>query len=589
MLKKFTRAFQENNKAFLLILLGSLSWSLTMIKSGFVYNYGLGFWGPNGHDGIWHIALSQSLARGSVGMPVFAGEQLKNYHIGFDLLLVLLNKLTFIPIINLYFQVIPVLLSVLIGIATYNFVLAWRKSKSDAFWATFFVYFGDNFGWIVTLFRDGQLGGESMFWSQQSISTLINPPFALSFLIILIGLNLIVKSSAPARLSRPAWSTVTLIIIFGSLIQIKAYAGALVLGALWVTSAYEIIRAKIHKTSNAPALQLTKLAAWSTATNILLFLPLNKSSGNLLVWKPFWFLETMMYLTDRVGWLRFGEAMMNYRLMGWLFPKTILAYSVAFSIFIFGNLGTRFLSIFLIISWFKNYKKIDQTQIFILSIIAAGVIIPMLFLQKGTPWNTIQFFYYTLMFASILSGIAFARIIEAKQNQFFKKPLMFGMLFLTLPTTIGTLSQVYLPSRPPSMLPATEVEALNFLSQQPDGVVMTHPFDPGRAKEESNNPPVPLAYYVSTAYVSAFSNKDAYLEDEINLDITGYDWKERRKEAEDFYNTLDESHVREFISKNNIKYFYWRKGQRARLGETQLGIERLFENKEVDIYKVKDF
>jgi hypothetical protein len=73
--------------SWLLILLGSLSWSLTMVKSGLKYSYGMGFWGPNGHDGIWHIALSESLARGSWQMPMFAGETIKNYHIGFDLIL----------------------------------------------------------------------------------------------------------------------------------------------------------------------------------------------------------------------------------------------------------------------------------------------------------------------------------------------------------------------------------------------------------------------------------------------------------------------------------------------------------------------
>jgi hypothetical protein len=577
-----------------------------MAKSGLQYDYGLGFWGPNGHDGIWHIALANSLNRGSLAMPVFAGHALKNYHIGFDLLLVLLNKLTQIPIINLYFQILPIFLSIAIGAATYIFVLNWRKSQTEAFWSTFFVYFGGNFGWVITLLRDGQLGGESMFWSQQSISTLINPPFALSLLLILVGLNLlhksltnIAKKSAPApRSFSEVGSTITLIILFGALIQIKAYAGALALGALFVAGTCQAIINRFQRTSSWMKkyyILITFVA--STATSILLFLPLNKNSGSLLVFQPFWFLETMMQLTDRVGWLRFGEAMVNYKAIGWLFPKTILAYATSFLIFLFGNLGTRFLSLFLIFSWLislfrhsgaKRSEAIESKaiQIFILSIITAGIILPMFFLQSGTPWNTIQFFYYSLMFLGILSGIAFASILEARPNKKYKNILIASLILLTIPTTIGTLRYVYLPSRPPAKLSTDEHEALKFLSQQEDGIVMTYPFDPGRAKEESVNPPVPLPYYVSTAYVSAFSNKPVFLEDEVNLDITGYDWKSRRKQSEDFYNSLDENYVREFIENNNIKYFYWVGGQRARLGETQLGIERIFENEEVDIYQV---
>ncbi|KKU02814.1 MAG: hypothetical protein UX03_C0026G0007, partial [Candidatus Woesebacteria bacterium GW2011_GWE1_45_18] len=167
-------------KDILLVATGSLVWSLTMVKSGLVYSYGMGFWGPNGHDGVWHLALAESLSRGSRWMPVFSGEVLKNYHVGFDLVLVLLNKVTTIPIVNLYFQIIPPVLAVLIGVLVYKFVVLWRKSREEAFWATFFVYFGGSFGWMVTLLRSGEIGGESMFWAQQSVSTLINPPFALS-------------------------------------------------------------------------------------------------------------------------------------------------------------------------------------------------------------------------------------------------------------------------------------------------------------------------------------------------------------------------------------------------------------------------
>jgi hypothetical protein len=56
-----------------------------MVKSGVYYGYGIGFWGPNGHDGVWHISLINSLSKGSLEMPIFAGEQIKNYHIGFEL------------------------------------------------------------------------------------------------------------------------------------------------------------------------------------------------------------------------------------------------------------------------------------------------------------------------------------------------------------------------------------------------------------------------------------------------------------------------------------------------------------------------
>src|SRR3989344_8228028 len=43
--------------AMSIILVGSLSWLLTTVKNGLVYEYGMGFWGAHGHDSIWHLNL----------------------------------------------------------------------------------------------------------------------------------------------------------------------------------------------------------------------------------------------------------------------------------------------------------------------------------------------------------------------------------------------------------------------------------------------------------------------------------------------------------------------------------------------------
>jgi len=555
-----------DKKSLLLIILGSLTWSLTMVKSGMLYAFGMGFWGPNGHDGVWHIALAESFARGSFEMPTFAGEALKNYHAGFDLILAALHKLTTIPVTNLYFQIIPPILALLIGILTYKFVFIWRKSKKAAFWATFFVYFGGSFGWLVSLLRQGNLEGESMFWAQQSISTLINPPFALSLVLLLVGLIFVAKKK----------NILLIILCFGILIQIKAYAGILGLGALLVSGVYD--RLKNHNWF------LLKAFLGSLALTLLLFFLFTRDSGSLVVFQPFWFLETMMGLTDRLGWLRFYSAMTNYRL-GNIWIKAIPAYLVAFVIFWVGNMGTRIIKEILVIKWLKNIKDLTFIEIIFITIIIAGVGLPMLFLQKGTPWNTVQFVYYSLFFSGILAGVAFAEISSWSKSPRLYSIEVAALIALTLPTTIGTLGH-YLPARPPAMISNEELEALRFMSTQPTGVVLTYPFDKFKAKEAEINPPRPLYLYESTAYVSAFAQKSVFLEDEVNLDITGYRWRARRAEVETFYKSNSTSEVRNFLTNNNISYIYWIRGQRALLGEGQLGIEKIYENQEVEIYKV---
>lgn len=540
-------------KKYLLILIGSLSLTLTVIKSGWIYSYGVGFWGANGHDGIWHIALAESLAKGNLNNPAFAGVKLQNYHLGFDILLAFLNKLTGIRMDTLYFQILPIIFALSIGLLTYWFTELLTNSKKSALGATFFTYFAGSFAYLI-----GR--GESAFWSQQGISTLINPPYALSLIFILLGLISLLKYQK----NHKAYSLVLTAFLFGILFFVKVYAGLLILFSLFVVAIYEQLNSKTVK-------QFGKIFLLTFIFSSVFYFPFNKLNAGLIKFQPFWFLETMMGLTDHVGWTKFGEAMLNYK-SGHVWFKGIIAYGVAFLVFVIGNFATRFIFI-------KDiFKKLDEIKIFMLVIIAAGIFVPTFFVQSGTAWNTIQFMYYSLFFTGILAGISLSNLNTI---------LIYIIIVATIPTTMLTLKDVYIPSRPPAKISVDEISALKFLSQQSDGIVLTYPFDELKAKEAENFPPRPLYLYTSTAYVSAFSKKQVYLEDEINLDITGFDWKSRKSQILNWYKESNEDKARQFLKDNNIKYIYWVKPQRALLGEGNLGLEKIFENKEVYVYVVK--
>jgi hypothetical protein len=562
---------------FGLIVFGSLTWVLTMVKSGLCWGgncaNGIGFWGPHGHDGVWHIALARSLARGSWEMPVFAGEPLANYHFGFNLLLAMIHKLTTIPVSFLYFQILPPVIAIAIGYFTYKFVKAW-KGRSAALWSLFFVYFSGSFGWVVNIARGQPPAGESMFWSQQAISTLVNPPFALSLVLLVWGLYLLEKHLKTG--SKKGLFLASM--LFGISTIIKVYAGLLIVTALAVAGFYRMI-------AERKGISVFKVFSGTLLVSILVFAPLNSGSGSMVVFVPFWFLETMMGLSDRLDWPRFYEAMTNYR-SGGIYHKTVAAYISSFAIFTAGNMGTRLLALPAFVNYIKRPFRLKTIEVVLSTIIAAGVVTPMLFLQEGTPWNTIQFFYYSLFFLSILAGITVSRLLSRIRITVLRSILTLSVVLLTVPTTIGTLYYHYLPGRPPAMISNDELEALKFLEELPEGVVLTYPYDEDLAREAIKNPPRPLYLYVSTSYVSAYSNKPVFLEDEVNLDITGYDWPSRRRSVEEFLQSHDDTLVRKFLLVNNIEYVYWLKGQRAVKGEGQLGMRRVFENKTVEIYQV---
>ncbi len=551
MLKKVLSKCLINNKlAAFLIILGSISWSSTMIKSGFKYEYGYGFWGANGYDGVWHIALINNLARFNFENPVLSGELIKNYHIGFDLFIAILHLITSIPVKTIYFQLFPPFASIILGFLTYHFVYNWTKSIKSSLFALFFIYFGGSAAWILNL-------GESAFWSQQSISTLINPPFALSLIFILLGLIFMQKGKI-----------LLAILSFGVLIQIKAYAAILVLGGLFVSIFYSYI---LHHTS-----YILKIFLGSLILNLLLFFLVKNDGLSTFVWQPFWFLETMFAASDRLPWPKMAEAMLSYKNQS-VITKFILSYGLAFAIFIFGNFWTRLLLV-------KDlFKKIDLYKIFMLSIVLAGTIVPTFFVQTGTPWNTIQFMYYSLFFAGILAGISVSQLVT------YRKSIMLIVVLLTIPTSFFSLINNYLTKIPPAIVSNQELVALDFLNMQEDGVVLTYPFDTAYNPKQIPNK-IPLFKYSNTSYVPAFSRKNIYFE-RTNVEIMGYNWEERRKKALDFFITTDIDKAGEFLNKNKIKYLYLVKemsplyGELFKVDSSKLGLVKIFENEVSIIYK----
>ena len=567
---------RKNLLLSLLILLGTICLSLPMVKSGLVYPYGMGFWGPNGHDGIWHVALINELSRFSLHHPLFSGVTLTNYHFGFDFLVAVIHLISRIPVVNLYFQVLPPIMAILLGVLTYKVVKSFTNSEKSAWWATFFVYFGGSWGWLVGLLRDGKVGGESVFWANQSISTFINPPYALSLIFILTALLLLKK-----YLEKSSFKNLILCsIFFGILLQIKVYAGIIALGSLAIVFLVSLLRKERWR-------EMGKLFGFSLIISLVTFLPFNLKASSLLIFSPLWFSRTMLAFGDRLGWFKLENARITYFQSG-QYLKWFLAEGLAVFIFIFGNIGTRVLGLIMVKNFLKNIKNLSWWQGFLLSSLFISLLMPLLFVQKGNPWNTIQFFYYFQFFLAILAGMAMGQWWEVSSTRKSKTVVMglisFLIILLTLPTTIITLKESYLPSRPPSRISFEELEALAFLRLQPNGIVLSYPYN--RTWREKFSEPKSLYAYETTGYISALSEKPSYLADEMNLEISQYDYLPRREEVQRFFVTNDISFARELIKREKISYLYLVKGQKINLGQGDVNANKIFENGEVVIYKI---
>jgi hypothetical protein len=297
--------------------------------------------------------------------------------------------------------------------------------------------------------------------------------------------------------------------------------------------------------------------------SLALFLPFNSLTAKSLVFQPFWFVRTLMASSDRLNWPKVYEALINYQLAGNYF-KLIPAYILATAIFIFGNLGLR------IVGFFRAKSPFYWT------VIILGIVFPLLFVQSGTAWNTIQFFYYAQFFLGLLAG----RFLD---NKIIIHKSLF--LILMLPAVFATLRH-YLPSRPPAAIPPAEIQALNFLRSQSPGIVLTPVFDKNNFAKVTE--PRPLFAYESTAYVAALSGHPVFLEDEVNLHLLNIDPQPRHDQIIQFFNATDPVRAREFLSANSITYLYLPRIDFVRplLHPAELGMTEIFSASQTSLWQV---
>src|SRR3989344_1930088 len=553
--------FTKNPKTSLLLLagwsIGSLS-LITVVRSGLVFPFGLGFWGPNGHDALFHLSLSESFREKlfSLAHPQLAGEVLKNYHFGFDWLTGILSRLTAAPSMDVSFRLFPLLLVILLVFVTIRLLTLWRFSGLTILISLFLMFLAGSAGFIPSILAGRSLfGGESFFWANQSISLLLNPPFALSLLILLLFLLLLEKR--PHRLTRIEW--LSLSILGGILVQIKIYAFILLLPSL-------VLRKKF------------KLALGVGLFGLLFILPsLGGGTGFPFLLQPLWFAKSMFESPDRLYWRQLAQAWQVYENNG-VFIKLILVNLLATAVFYLGNLWVRLIGLGPLI----RGRGLTLSAQIAASIVILGLIIPLVFTQQANPWNTIQFLYYSLFFLSFYTAGEIGHWLSRAKHKTLAVLAVAFILLLSLPTTIGTLSD-YTTSQSASRVTLTELRALDLLRRLPRGIVAA-PLTYSRRLPLIPDPK-PLYVYASTAYISALSGQPEYLSDTINLDITGFDYKERVKNILRLYQTRDPLWVKKFFDANQISYIYETPYDKLRVRKEDTCLIKIFDSGEINLYK----
>lgn len=576
------KIFIKNKILLFLIILGMLVQGLINFPSGMLYKDGLMFWSSQGHDGIWHIALMEEIRKNFPPQsPIFAGERLYNYHYLVDVLMGEFYRIfPFFSPFDLYFRFFPLIFSFLIGTSVFAFVNRWQNNAHIAYLALFFTYFAGSFGYIVTYIKQGHIfGGETVFWAAQLNTILGNPPHAISISFLtcfLLSFYLFIKER------NKFWFFICILLAL-ILAGFKVSAGLVLLLGLGAAACVDLIFNRRFST-----LILLILLGISNFITIKL---MTKGLGSFLMFLPWWFVRTMV--VAKLDWIDLELRRQHYLSVGrWTsYLRVLQLESLAFSIFLMGNLGMRFLGFYEQIRKIRvgkiNFFK-NPLEVLLFTTTWVSFLIPMLFVQRGIIYNNIQFMQYFLLIFGFYAAISAFRIIGYFTNRFVKLAILFLIISLSIPTVIGNLVEFY--GRPPlAKITNLELQALNFLRQNSKSsqVVLNAPFNK-YLHDKFDKQPWPLYAWYSTAYIPALTGLKTYLSSEEQALITGYPIDERLEKMMDFFKQEDLELNKRFLQDNKIDYLYLAKIEiETPLKLDDKILEVFFENDEIIIYRVK--
>ncbi len=570
--------FDIKYKLFFLtvLIIGIIGQVAVNAPSGFPYQDGIYFWSSHGHDGVWHLSLMEEMHKNTFPFqnPEYAGQKLQNYHFFSDLLMSEFSRLFSFSNLDIYFRFMPIVFSLLLGLSSFIFVRKWSNKEMAGIWAMIFVYFAGSFGYLLYVPTHGSLGGESIFWVSQTQSVLGNPPHATAFIVLTIFLFCFLEYLKKYSIKLLLLCT----LLGGTVIEFKVYGGILILGGLLFLGVYELLIKKKW--------QVILLFISTLLLSLGIYLPNSANSQDFLIWQPWWYIRTMVVATDRLNWLDLELRRQTYIAENnW--KRVIQLELTAFLIFLFGNLGMRFLGFLAVFKQIRSNIFKNSFNLFFLSITLVSFFIPVFFLQKGVAWNSIQFNQYFLLLFGFLAALSVADILDFSKNKTYKILISILIILLAIPTQLGLLRQFYLnPAL--SKITFQELAALNFLKTQPDrrSVVLTAPFNKYE-RDKYKNPPIPIYAWYDTGYVSAFTSKQTLIADEEQINIMGYQADKLSQERKEIFETNDYKKINEFLHKYNVDYIYLIFDQKFATDSASLNTDLIYENKDAKVFKVK--
>lgn len=476
------------------------------------------------HDALWHISLIKSAFNSfPFPHPFFAGGTVFGYNYFIDLILFAMTKLGLEPFF-VFFRFLPIMIALLYIFVAIKYVKSQSRTSTQVNSVIFFLFFGSSLSYLATLYTDhsffySSMRGFPVVTSIQPSMMFLNLQFALTLPLILLTLIHFHKAT---KYSSVIWLALLMFAISG----LKFYGGivlTLILGGMILIRL--IKRDKVLlRICQFMAIIIADILAKS------LFYSSAGSSGFPFAWAPF--ALTHVLIDDRLLFTNLNWTLARYYLYengAWRSPRLIALESYTVFLLAIMNFGTRLIGI-LSLGIHKIRQTFSLDDLVIILVIIFTFLLPVFFIQEGGWFNTMQFLYYGVFFASFYAGKVLAYL--SSSPKIMTKVLAGIVILLTLP---NCLEQLRYLTAPQNLIPDSELVALQKLASAKPGVVYI------------SNPEL------KNAIVPALSGKIAYYLDVDQLMVTHIDYEARRQEM---FNV-----VRNNLLALPVKYFYLYKNE----------------------------
>ncbi len=450
------------------------------------------------HDALWHISLAK-LGFGSWPLtnPFMSGSTLSGYNFLLDYILYLMMKVGVSPFTS-FFKALPIIAAITYVYSVISYLKFKKMPKVQANIYAFFLYFASSFSYLATLYVDGTFTGSTLrgfpvISSITPATMFLNIQFAFSLSIILWILMIIQSNIKFLR-------SILLGFLYFLLFGFKFYGSIVALVMYGLFSLWTVVNNGITKQK---IFQFISVGIFSLL-GLYVFYGLGTGSQFPFVYAPF--ALPHLFIDDPLLFYNHSLTLARYFLyenkIGFS-PRLVGIELISIFLFIIFNFGTRILSIIYIISSIIRKNIVfEHLVFFIISILT--LLVPIFFVQAGGWYNTMQFLYYGLWFASFLTAEYCYQLYNSKSKLKYLGLML--ILLLTFPNIIDQLRYI---NAPQITISSNELKALEVLKSAPTGIV------------HINNP------VHRNAYIPAIAEKVPYYLDTDQLMVTHTDYENR--------------------------------------------------------------